>query len=234
MARPAGSSSTFSRAHAHERLGMETHIDRDLSVARVGPLGPFGNNAYVIADRSSKDAIVIDAPQESEKVFPALEGLNVRRIVITHRHGDHWGGLEALVSRTGAPVFCHEADREPYATRVSGTVADGEEIAIGNVKVRVIHTPGHTPGSVCLLVGAHLISGDTLFPGGPGRTGRPEDLRQEIDSITRSLYVLPDSVRVNPGHGDGTTIGASKAEYALFASRTHSADLSGDVTWAAS
>jgi hydroxyacylglutathione hydrolase len=202
-----------------------------LLLTKVGPLGPFANNAYVIADGETGDAIIVDAPAEPEKVVAAAAGLTVRRIVVTHRHGDHWQGIDLLRERTNAPVYCHGADRGPYEGKVAGTVADGEEISFGGLRLRVLHTPGHTPGSICLLVAEHLISGDTLFPGGPGRTVRPEDLRREIESITSRLYVLPETVRVYPGHGDDTTIGASKAEYAVFASRQHPADLCGDVTW---
>jgi glyoxylase-like metal-dependent hydrolase (beta-lactamase superfamily II) len=103
--------------------------------------------------------------------------------------------------------------------------------------VRVIHTPGHTPGSICLLVpsrdgGDILISGDTLFPGGPGRSDSPEALRQMIASITSRLLVLPEDTAVYPGHGDNTTIADAKREYAVYASKEHPADQHGDVTWA--
>ncbi len=203
----------------------------NLKLTKVGPLGRFSNNAYVIADSSTGEAIVVDAPEESEKVVEAVSGLRVVRIVVTHRHGDHWAGIDLLRERTGAPVYCHADDYATYEGKVAGAVADGEELTAGGVRVRVLHTPGHTPGSICLLVGQHLISGDTLFPGGPGRTDRPEDLRQEIESIARRLFVLSDDVLVHPGHGDDTTIGAAKAEYAIFAAKSHPDDLSGDVTW---
>ena len=160
-----------------------------------------------------------------------LDGGRVTRIVVTHRHGDHWVSIDALKAKTGAPVSCHEADRERYAAKVDSTIADGEEIEIGGLRVRAIHTPGHTPGSLCFLVGRHLISGDTLFPGGPGRSDKPEDLQEEIRSITTKLFALPDETAVHPGHGDGTTICQAKREYAVFASREHPADLCGDVTW---
>lgn len=139
--------------------------------------------------------------------------------------------IEALKSTTGASVLCHEADREPYAQHVDSTIADGQGLVVGKLRVLAIHTPGHTPGSICLLVGRHLISGDTLFPGGPGRTSRPEDLQEEIRSITSRLFELPDDTQVHPGHGDDGTIGQSKREYAVFTSQEHPADLCGDVTW---
>lgn len=210
---------------------MEIHEDGDLRLVKVGPLGAFGNNAYLIQDRQSQDAIVVDAPTDGESVLEALGDGRVTRIVVTHRHPDHWTSIDTLKTITNAPVFCHDADREPYAAKVDGTLADGEEIEVGALRIRVIHTPGHTPGSICLLVGGRLISGDTLFPGGPGRTSRPEDLQEEIGSITSRLLVLPDDTAVHPGHGDDGTIGLSKAEYAIYASKEHPAELAGDVTW---
>ena len=115
--------------------------------------------------------------------------------------------------------------------RIDVPLADGLELTVGNVPVRAIHTPGHTPGSVCFLVGRYLIAGDTLFPGGPGHSDTPEDLQQMIRSIVQRLYVLPNETLVLPGHGDGTTIGASRREYAAFAAHPHPPDLCGDVLW---
>ena len=101
----------------------------------------------------------------------------------------------------------------------------------GTITLKVIHTPGHTPGSVCYVVGKHLFSGDTLFPGGPGRSTSPEALQQTIESITEKLYALPDDTFLLPGHGQDSTLGISKEEYRAFAQRSHPADLSGDVLW---
>ena len=210
---------------------MDVYEEGALRLVKAGPLGDFGNNAYLIQDRDSGDAIIVDAPADGERLLEALGDGRVSRIVITHRHADHWLSIDALKAITGAPVTCHEADREPYAAKVDATLADGDEIEVGGLRVRVIHTPGHTPGSICLLVGARLISGDTLFPGGPGRTGRPEELQQEIGSITSRLFPLPDETVVHPGHGDDGSIGQSKAEHAVYASREHPPDLCGDVTW---
>lgn len=210
---------------------MEVYEDSRLRLVKEGPLGPFSNNVYLVQDRESGEAIIVDAPPEGERILDALGRGHVTRILVTHRHPDHWASIDALKSATGAPVACHEADRERYAAKVDATIADGEEIAVGGLRLRAIHTPGHTPGSTCFLVGNHLISGDTLFPGGPGRSDSPQDLQQEIQSITSRLLVLPDETVVHPGHGDGTTIGQSRQEYGVFASREHPADLCGDVTW---
>jgi glyoxylase-like metal-dependent hydrolase (beta-lactamase superfamily II) len=203
----------------------------ELQVVKVGPLGPFNNNAYLVVDPATRQSIIVDAPPGGEKVLEAAQGTRVSRIIVTHRHGDHWATIDELKSATGAPVYCHEADREPHADKVDGTLVDGEDVALGNGRLRVIHAPGHTPGSICLLTGRCLIAGDTLFPGGPGHSDRPEDLQQEIRSIVERLLVLPDETAVYPGHGDDTTIGRSKQEYAAFAAREHPPDLCGDVLW---
>ena len=200
-------------------------------VIKVGPLGPFANNVYVIVDRGTKQSIFVDAPYESERAIEAAQGSDVQMIIVTHRHGDHWAAIDLVKEKLGAPVFCHEADRAPYAAKVFDTLQDGAEIELGESRVRIIHTPGHTPGSICLLVDGVLISGDTLFPGGPGRSDTPAALQQMVGSITSRLLTLPDETAVYPGHGDNTTIAAAKREHAVFASRQHPADLSGDVTW---
>jgi glyoxylase-like metal-dependent hydrolase (beta-lactamase superfamily II) len=108
---------------------------------------------------------------------------------------------------------------------------DGDTLKLGTVKMLVLHTPGHSPGSICLLTGKHLFAGDTLFPGGPGHTANPATFKLIINSITQKLFVLPDNTNVYPGHGAGTTIGRAKQEFAEFSSRSHTDDLYGDVTW---
>jgi glyoxylase-like metal-dependent hydrolase (beta-lactamase superfamily II) len=205
------------------------------TIRKIGPLGPYANNAYVIVDDTTKRSIFVDAPLESEKALPAADGTDVHMIILTHRHADHWANIDLVKDRLHAPAWCHEGDRAPYRDKVFDTLADGDEIAIGETKVSVIHTPGHTPGSICLYVetasGPALISGDTLFPGGPGRSDNPAALQEMIHSITTRLHTLPDATHVYPGHGDDTTIADSKREYAVYASKQHPATLCGDVTW---
>ena len=208
--------------------------DGRLQLIKIGPLGYNSNNVYIIADTTTNDAIIVDAPEGSDEVIVEAKPFNVTQIVVTHRHRDHWAGIDVLKTGIDVPVLTHELDREPYEQYVSGTLAQDDEVTVGGLKLRVIHTPGHTPGCICLSLSEHLIAGDTLFPGGPGRTRTPEDLQTSIASITSSLYILPDSTQVYPGHGANTTIGASKAEYAVFAAKQHAPDLCGDVAWLSS
>jgi glyoxylase-like metal-dependent hydrolase (beta-lactamase superfamily II) len=209
----------------------ETIQDGRLTLVKVGPLGFASNNCYVLSDNQARDAVIIDAPEGCDAIGPALEGLKVQSVIVTHRHRDHWAGIETMLSFVDAPVLTGVGDREPYEQYVTKSLAHGDVIEVGGLQLRVMHTPGHTPGHVCLVTGNHLLSGDTLFPGGPGRTRSNADLQTEIESIKSNLYVLPDGVAVYPGHGANTTIGASRAEYAVFESKPHDPDLCGDVLW---
>ncbi len=213
---------------------MKMLEDGALRVIVFENLGPFGNNAYIIADDDSKEAVMVDMPAGSAPVVAAARdgGWTVKAILLTHSHGDHWADYELVTSAIGAPVMAHEAERGVLGIRIHQAVEDGQEIAVGQFAMRAIHTPGHTPGSTCFIVGRYLLSGDTLFPGGPGRTRTPADFRQTVESISTRLLTLPDETAVLTGHGDGTTIARSKQEYAAFAAREKPADLCGDVTWA--
>lgn len=213
---------------------MEVFEDGALRLTKVGPLGPFANNVYVIADREAGEAIVVDMPGQSERTLEAVRGLRVISIMLTHTHQDHWADYDLVKEATGAPVYCHPAEQLMPEEKMERPLADDDHLAVGGLSVMVIHTPGHTPGSCCFLVGRHLISGDTLFPGGPGHSISGAALQQTITSITQRLYTLPEDTLVLPGHGDNTTIGRSRQEYAVFAGKAHPPDLHGDVLWESS
>jgi len=212
---------------------MKTLEDGALKVVKFGPLGAFANNAYIVADTQSKEAVIIDMPAQSAKVLTAVEqgGYRVKAVLLTHGHQDHWADYKLVKETTQAPVIAHADEDGIPADRVDARLADDEEVTVGPFALKTIHTPGHTPGHACYAIDRFLFSGDALFPGGPGRTRSPEDLQQSIKSITSRLYHLPDDTEVLPGHGDDTTIGQSKKEYAVFESKEHPADLCGDVTW---
>ncbi len=187
---------------------MEAYREGDIEVVRIGPLGPYGNNAYIIADTGARQSLVVDMPAEGEKILEALADARVTSIVATHWHPDHWMSYDLIRSATGAPVYVHENEIRVPPERIDARVRDGQELTVGSARVRVIHTPGHTPGSICLLLGKVLLTGDTLFPGGPGNTTFPGgDFSTIIASLDDKLFRLPAETVVMPGHGDSTTIG---------------------------
>jgi glyoxylase-like metal-dependent hydrolase (beta-lactamase superfamily II) len=212
-------------------MAIETVTDGKLKLVKVGPLGFASNNCYVLSDNETRDAVIIDAPEGCDAIKPVLESLNIRSVIVTHRHRDHWAGIDTMLTFVDAPVLTGEGDREPYEQYVTASLTAHDLVEVGGLQLRVLVTPGHTPGHICLVTGNHLLSGDTLFPGGPGRTRSNAELQIEIESIKSQLYVLPETVAVYPGHGANTTIGASKAEYAVFESKPHDPELSGDVLW---
>ena len=172
------------------------------------------NNVWLVGD--DREVIVIDAPHDVEAILAAVDGRKVQAIVCTHAHDDHVRYATDLADRTGAPVWLHPGD-EPvwnltHPDRMwDQDLEDGQEFTVGPVTLQVLHTPGHSPGSVSLYsptLGC-VFTGDTLFNGGPGATGRSFSSRPLIEESIRSrLFALPDDTVVHPGHGDDTTIGA--------------------------
>ena len=147
---------------------------------------------------------------------------------------DHIGALAELKSKLRIPIGAHRLDANGLPLRPELLLSEGEEVSCGNMSLKVLHTPGHTPGSLCFLIGKYLISGDTIFPGGPGKTKSPADLKQIIESITGKILILPDDTEIYPGHGDSTLLRKEKREFAIFSSRSHDPDLFGDVLWLSS
>jgi glyoxylase-like metal-dependent hydrolase (beta-lactamase superfamily II) len=211
---------------------METVRDGDLEIVMAGPTG-YGNNVFVVIDRSTNEAAFIDAPGEPDVNAVAAEAAGVRpsKILLTHGHFDHTPAIDALKERFGAKLYADPNEPGLKEGQLDAGVKHGDEVKVGNLSFRVVSVPGHTPASTTFVCGNHAFVGDTLFPGGPGRSKDNAALRQEIDSITRELYALPDDTTIWPGHGAITTIGASKGEYAVFAAKDHAADLCGDVNW---
>jgi len=197
-------------------------------------LGAFGTNSYIITDLETGDSIVVDAPGDAPKIREQLKHTKPKYILMTHNHMDHTGALAELKSSLNVPVAAHAADAGRLPIPADMQLTDGEAITFGNIRLTVRHTPGHTPGSLCFYTEGYLISGDTLFPGGPGKTGSPSDFRQIVESLQRKIFVLPIDTQVFPGHGDHTILGKEKQAFEAFAARSHDPNLCGDVLWSKS
>jgi glyoxylase-like metal-dependent hydrolase (beta-lactamase superfamily II) len=194
-------------------------------------LGLYETNAYILVCQKTKDSVLIDAPAEATKIIEKLRGTNPKRVLLTHTHGDHIGALQEIRSRLQIPVSAHLADARSLSSPPEIPLGDGDVILLGNIRIEVIHTPGHTAGGLCFKTERYLLSGDTLFPGGPGQTKSPADLKQIISSITSRLLPLDDDTLIFPGHGNSTILKKEKDEFAIFSSRAHPPSLCGDVLW---
>lgn len=194
-------------------------------------LGPFGTNAYIVCCRKTQDSILIDAPGEADVIIDRLKTTIPKYILLTHNHVDHIGALGRLRIELKIPLAAHAADTGNLAPPPEMLLEDGDVIRVGQLSLTVLHTPGHTPGSLCFRVVRYLISGDTVFPGGPGKTSSPDDFRQIVKSIKEKILVLPDDTQIYPGHGDSTVLKKERNEFAVFASKPGARDLYDDVLW---
>jgi glyoxylase-like metal-dependent hydrolase (beta-lactamase superfamily II) len=174
-------------------------------------VGPFENNVFIVRCKQTGEAVLLDAANEHELLLEVSRATGVRRVLTTHGHWDH---IQAVVAMRDAGIDVGIApDDAAMLPGYDFTISDDEVIAVGNLRLRTIHTPGHTPGSTSFLLEGHpvLFSGDTLFPGGAGNTATPEgDFPQIIESIDRRLFTLPADLLVLPGHGLDTTIGTER------------------------
>ena len=174
-------------------------------------VGPFENNVFVIRDKGSGEALLIDAANEHELLLEVCRATGVRRVLTTHGHWDHIQAVTA-VRDAGIEVGIAEADAAMLPS-YDFTIPDDDVVNVGALRLRAIHTPGHTPGSTCFELEGHPIvfSGDTLFPGGAGNTvTEGASFDQIIESIDRRLFTLPAETLVLPGHGLDTTVGTER------------------------
>jgi glyoxylase-like metal-dependent hydrolase (beta-lactamase superfamily II) len=185
----------------------------ETSVVRIDKLivGPVENNVFVVRCKSTGEAVIIDAANEHELLLEVSRATGVRRVLTTHGHWDHIQAVEAMRD-AGIDVGIAGEDAEMLPA-YDFVIPDDDVIAVGDLRLRTIHNPGHTPGSTSFLIEGHPIvfSGDTLFPGGPGATGFPGgNFAQIIESIDRRLFTLPPDTLVLPGHGLDTTIATER------------------------
>jgi len=194
-------------------------------------LGPYGTNAYILICRKTGESVVVDAPADAGKILALLKETSPQYILITHNHMDHTGALAELKSTLDLPIAAHADDAGRLPVPADQLLSDGDAISFGEIKLSVLHTPGHTPGSVCFLTANYLIAGDTIFPGGPGKTGSPADFKRILASLTGKIFVLPDNTLIYPGHGDATVLGKERRAFEDFSAGGLDANLCGDVLW---
>jgi hydroxyacylglutathione hydrolase len=191
-------------------------------------VGPFATNCYIVGDRRGGQGMIVDPGDEADRILAVVKklGLDIKHIVLTHGHIDHIGALSEVKEATGADVVVHTDDLAtlkdrllsvilgiPYRTppAIDRLLKDGDSVVVGGLAFAVIHTPGHTPGGICLLGEGVVFTGDTLFQYGIGRGDLPGGSYEKlVDSIRSRLMVLDDDVVVYPGHGPETTVGAER------------------------
>jgi len=193
----------------------DVHELPDLIVTKVA-VGPMDNNAYLLRDRTSGSQLLIDAAAEPERLIRLIGESGLQMVVTTHAHPDHWQALADVVAATGAETIAHALDAPQIPVVTTHVVRDGSTIALGACILTVIQLRGHTPGSIALLYEdtrghPHLFTGDSLFPGGVGKTWSEADFEQLYEDVTHRLFeVLPDDTWVYPGHGADTTLGTER------------------------
>ena len=166
-------------------------------------------------------------------ILERLGGTDLKLILMTHNHFDHVQALTEILSTLKPTLAAHVADSTGLPAQPDILLSDGQPINFGRVRLKTLYTPGHTAGSLCFLSGDHLISGDTIFPGGPGKTSSPEAFSQIVESIGQKILPLADKTQIYPGHGDSTSLERERTAVEAFLSRPMPLGLCGDVVWTA-
>jgi glyoxylase-like metal-dependent hydrolase (beta-lactamase superfamily II) len=188
-----------------------------LTIAKLA-VGPMDNNAYLLRCTQTDEGLLIDAANEADRLreLVRFEGPPVSAVLTTHQHPDHWQALEEVAADASAAVYAGDADADELPVAVDERLQHGDTIDVGDLTLEIIGLRGHTPGSVAVLYRdpegtPHLFTGDSLFPGGVGKTWSPEDFTSLVDDVsTRIFDALPDETWFYPGHGADSTLGAER------------------------
>lgn len=197
----------------------------NLIISKLAVDHQMANNVYLLRCRATDEQLLIDAADDADTILKLVGPDGLATVVTTHQHWDHHRALAAVVEATGAATVAGEEDAPELPVEVTRTVTDGDKVTVGECELEVIHLVGHTPGSIALLYDdpagtPHLFTGDSLFPGGVGKTWSPEDFTSLIDDVTTKVFDrLPDETWFYPGHGDDSTLGAERPHLAEWRAR---------------
>lgn len=189
----------------------------DLEITKVA-VGPMSNNAYLLRCTLTGEQVLVDAADAADTLLGLVGEAGITQVVTTHGHPDHWQALAEVVEATGARTVAGEADADDLPVPVDHRVEAGARVRVGSCELEVIHLVGHTPGSIALAYDdpdgvVHLITGDSLFPGGPGKTGSPADFESLMRDLGSKVFErFPDDTWVYPGHGNDTTLGVERPQ----------------------
>ncbi len=201
----------------------DVHELKDLMITKIA-VGPMDNNAYLLRCRATDEQLLIDAANDARTLLGMIGDDGIASVVTTHQHGDHWQALAEVVAATRARTYAGREDAEGIPVPTDVLVDDGDVIRVGEVPLTARHLDGHTPGSIALVYDdphghPHVFTGDCLFPGGPGRTTRPEDFKSLMSGLEAKVFVLPDETWIYPGHGNDTTLGTERPHLAEWHAR---------------
>lgn len=205
---------------------VDTRELESVTISKVA-VGPMSNNAYLLRCNSTGHALLIDAADEAQRLveFVRLGGDPAAAVLTTHSHGDHWQALASVVAQTGARTMAGAEDADGIPVPTDRRLQHGDTIHVGDLELSVIALRGHTPGSIALYLQdpqghGHLFTGDSLFPGGVGKTASPQEFESLLTDVTERLFeVYDDDTWFYPGHGEDSTLGAERPQVAQWRSR---------------
>lgn len=191
-------------------------------ILEIMPVGMLAANCYILGCEDTKEGVVIDPGGDALSLLSKIKklDLNIKYIILTHGHYDHTGAINEIKEKTNAPIAIHKLDKkilEDENKSADMYLKDGDELSIGSIKLKIIHTPGHSPGGISILMDGAVFTGDTLFAGSIGRTDFYKgDMEQILFSIKNKLFSLPEETKVYPGHGPASTIASEKNTNPFF------------------